>query len=68
MTAEAVGAGTSNGLPGQPAVVPVDVEMVQDFDKAKVTGVTLGLTVRGVHRGGVDYEITPSHVVVPTWK
>lgn len=67
-TAEAIGAATNNGLPGQPAVALVDLEIDAAFDKAKVTGLTLGVTVRGVHRGGIDYEITPSHVVVPTWK
>lgn len=68
VTAEAVGAGTNNGLPGQPAVASVDLEIDSAYDKAKVTALTLGVTVRGVHRGGIDYEITPSHVIVPTWK
>jgi hypothetical protein len=68
VTAEATGAGTNNGLPGQPAIIPVDFEIAKGLDKAKVTGLTLGLTVRGVHRGWVDYEVTPTHVIVPAWK
>lgn len=52
-------------LPGPAVTVPIDLELDKALDKQEVTALTLTVTIRGVHRGGVDYERTPSHVIVP---
>jgi hypothetical protein len=54
-------------LPGPGAVLPVDIALDTAFDKKLVTALTLKVTIRGVHRGGVDYERQPSHIIVPTF-
>lgn len=54
-------------LPGPSADLPVDLALDAAYDKATVSALTLTITIRGVHRGGVDYERTPSNIVVPTW-
>lgn len=52
-------------LPGPAVTVPLDLEIDKTLDKQEVTALTLSVTIRGVHRGGVDYERSPSHVIVP---
>jgi hypothetical protein len=54
-------------LPGPAAVLPVDVELDKAYDLKQVTGVTLTVTIRGMHRGGIDYDRTPSHIIIPTF-
>ena len=55
-------------LPGPHAELPIDIAFDKAFDKKLVTKLDLQITIRGHHRGGVDYELNPSHVIVPTWK
>lgn len=54
-------------MPGPPAVLPVDLEINKAADKQQVTALSLDVVVRGLHRGGIDYEATPSHVIVPAF-
>ena len=63
----AAAGGARHDLPGPAAVVPVDLAIDGAFDKKQVTGLTLSVTIRGVHRGGLDFDRTPSHIVVPTF-
>lgn len=55
-------------LPGPAAVIPVDLEIDSALDKKQVTALMLTVTIRGIHRGGVDYEVTPSNIIIPSWK
>lgn len=55
-------------LPGPHAELPIDVAFDKAYDKKKVTKLDLQVTIRGHHRGGIDFELNPSHIVVPTWK
>jgi hypothetical protein len=55
-------------LPGPHAEVPVDIAFDKAYDKKQVTKLDLQVTIRGHHRGGLDYELNPSHIIVPTWK
>lgn len=59
--------GIRQDLPGPAAVVPVDLAIDAAFDKKQVTALTLTAVIRGVHRGGFDYDRTPSHIIVPTF-
>ncbi len=54
-------------LPGPAAMLPVELEIDKALDKLEVTALMLEVTVRGIHRGGIDYEVTPSHVIVPAF-
>ena len=55
-------------LPGPAAVLPVDLEIDSALDKKTVTDLVLTVTIRGIHRGGIDYEVTPSHIIIPSFK
>jgi hypothetical protein len=55
-------------LPGPHAELPVDIAIDSAYDKKVVTKLDLQVTIRGHHRGGLDYELNPSHIIVPTWK
>lgn len=54
-------------LPGPAVTAPIELELDKALDKLEVTALTLTVTIRGVHRGGVDYERNPSHIIVPTF-
>jgi hypothetical protein len=55
-------------LPGPAVTVPVDLDIDKALDKLEVTTLMLTVTIRGVHRGGIDYERTPSHIVLPIFQ
>jgi hypothetical protein len=55
-------------LPGPHAELPFDIAFDKAFDKKVVESLDLQVTIRGHHRGGLDYELNPSHIIVPTWK
>lgn len=55
-------------LPGPAVTVPVELEIDKALDKAEVTGLTLVITVRGVHRGHIDLDRNPTHIVVPAFQ
>jgi hypothetical protein len=55
-------------LPGPAAELPVDIAFDKAFDKKQVTKLDLQVIIRGHHRGGLDFEVNPSNLVVPTWK
>jgi hypothetical protein len=55
-------------LPGPHAELPLDIAFDKAYDKKAVTRLDLEVTIRGHHRGGLDYELNPSHILVPTWK
>lgn len=57
-----------NQLPGPHAELPIDIAFDKAYDKKQVTKLDLQVTIRGHHRGGIDYELNPSHIIVPTWK
>jgi hypothetical protein len=57
-----------NQLPGPHAELPIDIAFDKAYDKKLVTSLNLQVTIRGHHRGGIDYEKNPSHIVLPTWK
>lgn len=59
--------GVRQDLPGPAAVVPVELAIDPALDKKTVTSLTLTATIRGVHRGGFDYDRTPSHIIIPTF-
>lgn len=54
-------------LPGPSAKLAVELPIDPAYNLKTVSGLTLTVTIRGVHRGGVDYERDPSNIVVPTW-
>lgn len=52
-------------LPGPPAILTFEIGIAPDLDFKVVTDLDLNVTVRGLHRGGIDHERTPSFIVVP---
>ncbi len=52
-------------LPGPAAIVTFEADIKPELDKQQVTALNLQVTVRGLHRGGIDYERDPSFIVVP---
>jgi hypothetical protein len=55
-------------LPGPHAELPIDLAFDKAYDKKTVTKLNLQVIIRGHHRGGLDYELNPSHIIVPIWK
>lgn len=55
-------------LPGPAVTVPIDIELDKALDKLEVTTLSLTITVRGVHRGHVDLDRNPTHIIVPIFK
>lgn len=57
-----------NDLPGPAVTLPIELEVDKALDKAEVTSLTLVITVRGFHRGHVDLDRNPTHIVVPAFQ
>lgn len=55
-------------LPGPAVVLPIEFDMNAAVDKLQASALTLTVTIRGVHRGGIDYERNPSHIIIPTFQ
>jgi hypothetical protein len=55
-------------LPGPAVTVPIEIEIDKALDKLEVTTLTLTITVRGVHRGHVDLDRNPTHIIVPVFQ
>ena len=57
-----------NDLPGPAVTLPIELDIDKALDKKDVTGLMLVITVRGFHRGHVDLDRNPTHIVVPAFR
>lgn len=70
--------GTGNGaasntaqgveLPGPAVTLPIEIDVDKALDKKQVTGLSLVITVRGIHRGHVDLDRNPTYISVPAFQ